>query len=294
MSKVLVVDDSPVDRQLAGKLLEKQSDATVIYATDGKEAMLAIAREKPDAVVTDLQMPGMNGLDLVLEIRMRHPHLPVVLMTAHGSEELALEALRRGAASYVPKRNLVTDLAGTLDGVIESSQGKQSRDRVMECLSRTESHFVLENDPALIPPLVNYLKDNIFRMSGSDDTGLIRVTIALREALLNAMEHGNLELDSGLRDKDTDSYHTLAFERRQQKPYSDRRVFVAARESQAEAMYVIRDEGPGFDPSKLPDPTDPANLERPCGRGMLLIRTFMSEVKYNDRGNEIVLIHRRD
>jgi CheY-like chemotaxis protein len=294
MSKVLVVDDSPVDRQLAGKLLEKQTDATVIYASDGKEALQAIAREKPDAVVTDLQMPGMNGLDLVLEVRLHHPFVPVVLMTAHGSEELAMEALRRGAASYVPKRNLASDLAGTLEGVMEAAQGKQSRDRLMECLTRTESHFVLDNDPSLIPPLVNYLKENVFRLSGSDDTGLIRVTIALREALLNAMEHGNLELSSAMRENDTESYHKLAAQRRVQKPYADRRVFVAARESQSEAVYMIRDEGPGFDPSKLPDPTDPANLERPCGRGTLLIRTFMSEVKYNDRGNEIILIHRRD
>ena len=293
MLKVLVVDDSPVDRQLAGKLIEKQANASVVYAVDGNDAMRVIEKEKPDAVVTDLQMPGMNGLDLVLEIRLRHPFVPVVLMTAHGSEELAMEALRRGAASYVPKRNLAQDLTGTLELVIESAQGRQSRDRLMECLTRTESHFVLENDPALIPPLVSYLKENVFRMSGSDDTGLTRVTIALREALLNAMEHGNLELNSELRERDNDSYHKLALERRSQQPYASRRVFVAARESHEEAIYIIRDEGPGFDPSKLPDPTDPANLERPCGRGMLLIRTFMTEVKYNDRGNEIILIHRR-
>lgn len=293
MLKVLVVDDSPVDRQLAGKLIEKQANACVVYAEDGSDAMRVIEMEKPDAVVTDLQMPGMNGLDLVLEIRLRHPFVPVILMTAHGSEELAMEALRRGAASYVPKRNLAQDLTGTLELVVESAQGRQSRDRLMECLTRTESHFVLENDPALIPPLVSYLKENVFRMSGSDDTGLTRVTIALREALLNAMEHGNLELNSELRERDNDSYHKLALERRSQQPYASRRVFVAARESNEEAIYIIRDEGPGFDPSKLPDPTDPANLERPCGRGMLLIRTFMTEVKYNDRGNEIILIHRR-
>lgn len=294
MLKVLVVDDSPVDRQLAGKMLEKKASAQVVYASDGNEALKLLETEKPDAVVTDLQMPGMNGLDLVLEIRLRHPFVPVILMTAHGSEELALEALRRGAASYVPKRSISFDLAATLESVVDSAHGKRDRDRLMESLTRTESHFVIENDPALIPPLVSYLKENVFRMSGSDDTGLIRITIALREALTNAMEHGNLELDSALREQDNDSYHKLAEERRQQKPYMDRRIFVAARESRNEAMYIIRDEGPGFDPSKLPDPTDPANLERASGRGMLLIRTFMSEVQYNDRGNEIILIHRND
>jgi len=294
MLKVLVVDDSAMDRQLAGRLLENKADATVVYAVDGNEALQAIAREKPDAVVTDLQMPGMNGLDLVLKVRLRHPFVPVILTTAHGSEELAIEALRRGAASYVCKRNIASELAGTVKDVVEAAQGKRGRDRLMECLTRTESHFVIENDPELIPPLVNYLKENVFRMSGSDDTGLIRLTMALHAAILNAMEHGNLELDSSLREQDNDSYYKLAAERRREKPYADRRVFVAARESTAEALYVIRDEGPGFDPSKLPDPTDPANLERPFGRGMRLIRLFMSEVKHNDRGNEIQLIYRRD
>ena len=59
-------------------------------------------------------------------------------------------------------------------------------------------------------------------------------------------------------------------------------------------VYVIRDEGPGFDVSGLPDPTDPANLDRPCGRGMLLMRTFMDNVIYNDRGNEVTLFKERE
>jgi anti-sigma regulatory factor (Ser/Thr protein kinase) len=56
--------------------------------------------------------------------------------------------------------------------------------------------------------------------------------------------------------------------------------------------YVIRDEGPGFDPTKLPDPTDPVNLERPCGRGLLLMRTFMDAVKYNKTGNQVTMSKR--
>lgn len=56
---------------------------------------------------------------------------------------------------------------------------------------------------------------------------------------------------------------------------------------------VIRDEGDGFDASVIPDPTDPANLERSYGRGQLLMQTFMDEVKYNDAGNQVTCIKRR-
>jgi CheY-like chemotaxis protein/anti-sigma regulatory factor (Ser/Thr protein kinase) len=295
MPKVLVVDDSPVDRRLAGKLIERGSaagtDLVPVYAGNGREALEVIAAEAPDAVLTDLQMPEMNGLELVQELRARYPLMPVILMTAHGSEELAVKALKSGAASYVPKRELAVDLLETLGAVIEAAHGQRDQRRLLKCLTRTESHFVLDNDPALIPPLVSYLKESSARVNG-DDPGMIQTTVALREALLNAIDHGNLELDSALRERDDNSYHELQRQRRGQKPYMDRRVHVAVREAPGESVYVIRDEGPGFDTSSLPDPTDPANLERRSGRGMLLIRAFMSEVRHNDRGNEVTLVRR--
>src|SRR5206468_1505694 len=164
---------------------------------------------------------------------------PVILMTAHGSEELAVRALTSGAASYVPKREMADDLLETVESVIESAQGKRDQKRLLQTLTQTESQFELPNDPGLIPALVAHLKENVFRMSGSDETGLIQMTVALREALVNAMEHGNLELDSALREQDDHSYHNLQRERRTQKPYTDRRVHVTSRESPGEAVYVI-------------------------------------------------------
>ncbi|MBV8077326.1 MAG: ATP-binding protein [Planctomycetaceae bacterium] len=59
------------------------------------------------------------------------------------------------------------------------------------------------------------------------------------------------------------------------------------------SLYIIRDEGPGFDPSLLPDPTAPANLERASGRGLLLIRALMDEVAFNAAGNQITMTKRR-
>ena len=59
------------------------------------------------------------------------------------------------------------------------------------------------------------------------------------------------------------------------------------------AEITIRDEGPGFDPSKIPDPTDPAYLDRPCGRGLWLIHAFIDEVHHNATGNEITMILRK-
>jgi anti-sigma regulatory factor (Ser/Thr protein kinase) len=63
--------------------------------------------------------------------------------------------------------------------------------------------------------------------------------------------------------------------------------------SREQATITIRDEGPGFDPSSLPDPTDPENIGKISGRGLLLIRTFMDDVRFNETGNEITLVKKK-
>src|SRR5688500_1381454 len=117
MPTVLVADDSKVDQRLAASLLER-AGWTVVTAAAGREAFELLSARRPAAGVTDLQMPHMDGLALVEAIRGARPGLPVILMTAFGSEDIAAEALRRGAASYVPKRNLARDLADALRRVL--------------------------------------------------------------------------------------------------------------------------------------------------------------------------------
>jgi CheY-like chemotaxis protein len=294
MATVLIVDDSPVDRRLAGSLLEKQAGVTVTYAEDGRAAAAEMDKQLPDLVLTDLQMPHMNGLELVEYVRRRHPLVPVILMTAHGSEEIAVAALKKGAASYVPKGKLAQDLGETVKSILSVATAGREQERVMDFLIETQSHFVLENDSSLITPLVGHLEKGLTRMKLCDETGLIRVAVALREALVNAIEHGNLEAESQLREGDGRAYQQLLETRRQQEPYRGRRIHMSAVESRAEAVYVIRDEGPGFDPSILPDPTDPVNLERVSGRGLLLIRTFMDSVHHDEGGREIIMTKRRE
>ena len=90
---VLVVDDSPVDRRLAGTLLEKDLGCKALYAGNGVEALAVMERELPTVVLTDLLMPEMDGVLLVQALRRRYPQVPIILMTAHGSEAIAIRAL---------------------------------------------------------------------------------------------------------------------------------------------------------------------------------------------------------
>jgi CheY-like chemotaxis protein len=292
VSRILVAEDTRVHALLARRLLEAAGFEVEVVA-DGRAALDRLAAGGIDLLLTDMQMPEMTGLELVEAVRREHPAVPVILMTQHGSEEVAVEALKKGAASYVPKRHLERDIVSTTDDVLAVATARRYSEALPRYLVRAESEFALENDPDLTLALISHFQEGLRQRQFCDELTVIRVGVALREALINAIHHGNLEVSSQLRQEDDKAYYQQVEERRRQAPYRDRRVRVLARESPGEVTYVIRDEGPGFDPAAVPDPTDPAYLDRPSGRGLLLIRTFLDEVSFNPTGNEITLVKRR-
>jgi CheY-like chemotaxis protein/anti-sigma regulatory factor (Ser/Thr protein kinase) len=292
MATVLVVDDAAVDRKLVGGLLSKGKDLQVQFATTGEEALEKLAELSPELVVTDLVMPGMSGLELVARIVEQCPQIPVILMTGKGSEEIAVKALKAGAASYVPKGVLHQHLLTTVQDVLLMVQERSSHARLMDCMKRGKFHFVISNDPSLIPLLVNHVQSLVMSVGLCDEANVIRVCIALEEALRNAIFHGNLELSSEQREGDPEVYEKLIAERTSAHPYANRRLEVSLEVSPSEGRFVIHDQGPGFDPAKLPDPTDPENIEKVSGRGLLLMRTFMDEVSFNDTGNQVTMVKR--
>jgi len=102
MTRILVVDDSAIDRKLAGSQLEKHTDWAIEYSNDGKQALEAIRRQQPDLVLTDMQMPELDGLELCCAVRREFPDVSVILMTARGSEEVALQ--RKSAPANAGKK----------------------------------------------------------------------------------------------------------------------------------------------------------------------------------------------
>lgn len=100
---------------------------------------------------------------------------------------------------------------------------------------------------------------------GIAESGAFGIRLAIEEALANALKHGSPKGQPVHVDVDaSDDVLTIA----------------------------VEDHGPGFDPASVPDPTTPENLSKPCGRGLLLIRTYMSEVRFNDTGNRIEMVYR--
>src|SRR5262245_1228218 len=164
MPTVLVVDDSPTDLRLAAGLLQKAPEMHVVQAADGREALQQIELHLPDVVVTDMMMPHINGLELVSQVREQFPLVPIILMTSQGSEEIAVQALQKGAASYVPKRALASELLEIVERVLSTSKEVRGRARLIGRLMKQENSFNLENDVHLVCAMSAYLREEAIRL----------------------------------------------------------------------------------------------------------------------------------
>src|SRR5262245_48368709 len=194
MSNVLVVDDSPIDRVLIEGMLKKDPRIKVRHAANGADALAVLGESQPDVIVTDLQMPELDGLALVTAVRLHYPSVPVVLITAHGSEELAVRALEEGAASYVPKSQLAARLLSAVDQVLELARDHRGYEALAQAMDYAEFRFRAESDFAVTDRLVELVQQIAGSISACDVGGQVRLGMAMEEAFRMAVLRGNLEL----------------------------------------------------------------------------------------------------
>ncbi len=116
---------------------------------------------------------------------------------------------------------------------------------------------------------IQSLIEDALRRWGYSEHDIFAIKLALEEALVNAIKHGN-----------------------QMDP--DKKVHIRYAINDRQVEIYVKDEGCGFNPDEVPDPTDPDNIERPCGRGLLLIRGFMTQVEYYPPGNSVRMIKIRE
>ncbi|MDB5342857.1 MAG: response regulator receiver [Schlesneria sp.] len=281
MRPVLVVEEAAADI----------ADVLLHVRRSGYECLTVTpAGMDVDVPVCSLILIGAVGAEVSGERlrswRQRCANLPCVVLTGASPSSSSESALRADVSGMLPWTDVESDLIPTLQAIL-GAPATVSPDAVVS--NREVLSYTIENNPELLPLIVSSVRQRIVSWPFQDSIELERVTVALSEALDNALYHGNLDLNSDLRQGSGQAWREESHARRTALPYRDRRIRFRAIFDCQGAEFIIRDEGIGFDPAVLSDCTQMQNLERCSGRGLFLMKMYMDEMRFNATGNEITL-----
>lgn len=161
MSKILAIDDDSIIRTLLTNILTK-AGYEVITAADGESGLELAVSTAPDLVVTDFQMPGMSGLDVVSELQRTQPGLPVIILTAHGDVALTIKSIQLGAYDFIEKPIQTQELLDVIRNGLEVS--RQSRS-LTETISPEIRKAIEDNLLVGKTPVMREIFKNIGRIS---------------------------------------------------------------------------------------------------------------------------------
>jgi len=271
--RLLIVDDDPSMHELVQAMLAGRSwEGDSVFNAD--EALARLETRSYDVLLVDILMPGMDGLELLAQLRARYPATPAVMMTVKNTPEHVLESLRREAAAYISKPFSRDTLLTTLQNAVSNSV----RGDDIKILS-DKPHWIslqIRCQIATADRLTQFVRE---LPSDLEPDEREQIATAFRELLLNAVEHGG-QLDPG---KTVDlSYIRTA----------------------RSIVYYIRDPGEGFSMNTLAHAAIANTAEepfrhlelrrqmgiRPGGFGLLMTKSFADELIYSAKGNEVILI----
>jgi GAF domain-containing protein/CheY-like chemotaxis protein len=140
MEKILIIDDSTQIRSFLSEMLRPLGYA-VSTASDGKRGLDKALTERPDLILLDFNLPRLSGIEILEALHKDNYEVPVILMTAHGSESVAVQAFRLGVRDYIPKPFETEQILEVIERALTESRLRRERDQLMLRLEQTNRHL---------------------------------------------------------------------------------------------------------------------------------------------------------
>lgn len=268
--RIFVIDDEQGFCRLISDVLTGEGYAALPF-TDARQALDAFRADPADLIVTDIKMPGMDGIRFMEALRELDPEVPVIVVTGFATTDIAIDALRLGAMNFLRKPFRTSELVAV---VTKAVRVKKILRRKRDALERIEPRQSLEiaAELQLIEPTIHCLLESVRAIRRIPPRVELDIAAALSEALANAVLHGS-------------------------RSDPAKKVRIAAEVGAHEALFRIRDEGPGFDHARSGEPPAAEPVAEPAGdsgRGLMLMRHYMDEVRHIGAGNVVELVKKLD
>jgi len=285
--KVLIVEDDKSSRLYLENLLEL-NHYEFRSAGNGIEGLNIYEEYQPQIVITDIQMPIMDGLEMVEAIRDRQSDTIIIITTAFGSENYAIQALHLGANNYLKKPIAGTDLIPLLRKyqTILESKFKTPTNLPGKIVFRKFT-MQFKTDLNAVPSIVDRILVESTCLFENNER--INVELGLVELITNAFEHGNLEIrfDEKIKALNENRLEELYQTRLSQPEYQNRSIEIDFVSDCQSCEWTIRDQGKGFKWKALPNPTEEENILELGGRGIFITGFLFDEIEYSGNGNQV-------
>lgn len=284
--KVLIVEDLEGPRNFIKEIVSREGHETRT-ANNGSEGFLIYTAFSPDLVISDIEMPIMNGLELLSEIREEDSETIFVIITGHGSESYAMQALNFGANNYLQKPVTIADLTAILRTYSEIENNRsfsvsiQSMIVSQRCTLKIPTQVIVTE--RISEYLTKYLDDRFTKREK------LSVRLGLSELIMNAFEHGNLEIsyDEKSAALQANTLSELREQRLADPRLANRHITIDFELNENGGEWVVSDQGKGFDWESIPDPNAPENLWKMNGRGLFICRRQFDALEYIGCGNRV-------
>lgn len=284
--RILIVEDDFVSKELLKAIIQRLG-FDIEFAADGEEGFDRFITFKPNIVITDIRMPKMDGIELLQKIRQVEKDCIIILITAHGNEEIAFNAFYLGANNYLKKPINTDELKNLLLRYKNIFQAAASRKDISNLVQNQSLDLHIDSNLDLIPSVAEFLTKKISHLFSP--TEAISIELGLMELLLNAVEHGTFQISPQEKELavKTNSLAELYAERRQNDAYKDKFVTIRFEQTPQECVWIITDQGEGFDYRNVFSKARGDLSHDLHGRGVLISQLQFDSVEYLGKGNKV-------
>ena len=261
------------------------------------EEALEMIREKSKIalLITDIDLPGISGIDLLKIVRETEPGIPVVIITGLRTLDSAISAIKHGAYDFITKPFELGEVRKVVEKVLRYRSSSEKRRQIFKFTDAFSIKFDIPTNQLDASMAGEHFARFLLNTGFCKADEFHQFYVAFTETLINAVEHGNLELSSSIKEDDFEKiklFEELRSSRLKDPHYGKRRVSITFLYNQDCFSLTVTDQGKGFNWREyVTDKNQFFHVSaKPYGRGFMLIHHVIDEVYFNEAGNSITLV----